>query len=130
MESLHEFFPTTVHQPPALAPHRLGNQEAAVRRQQRRRVELDIFHVHASRADAVGHRDAVASCSRRIRRVQKDAAEAARRENRFLGQNGKYFARRLVQHISPNACQRPIDVRRLKRVVRRSQQVHCGGIRK
>ena len=37
MEPLHEFLPVTIHQTAALAAYRLGNQEAAVGRQQRRR---------------------------------------------------------------------------------------------
>ncbi len=91
MEPLHEFLPVTIHQTAALAAYRLGNQEAAVGRQQRRRMKLDVLHVDAARPGAVSHGDAVAARPGGICRVQEDAAEPARGKNGFLGQEEKIF---------------------------------------
>ena len=129
MEPLHEFLSVAIHEPAAFAAHRFRNQEAAVRRQQRRGMELHVLHVDAARAGAVGHGNAVAARARRICRVQKDAAEAARRENGFLGQDGEDFSCRLVEHIRSDAGQRAIDIRGFDRVVRWRQQIHRGGVR-
>ena len=124
MELLHEFLPATIHQTAALAAHRLGNQEAAVRRQQRGRVELDVLHVDATGAGAVGHRDAVAARARRIRRVQKNAAQTARGENGLLGQQRENSLRRPIEYVCPDAGQQTINVRGFERVMRGGQQVH------
>jgi len=124
MEPLHKFFPVTIHQTASLAAHRLGNQEAAVGRQQRGRVELDVLHVHAASASAIGHGDAIAARPRRISRMQEDAAQTARGQNGFLGLEREDFSRRLIEHVGPEAGQRAIDVGGLQGVVRDGQQVH------
>ena len=128
MKPLHEFLALAIHEPAAFAAHRLRNQEAAVRGQERRRMELDVLQVDAARPGAIGHGDAVAARARRIRRVQKDAAEAARRQNGFPGENGENFSGGLVEHVCSNTGQRAVDVGGLDRVVRRRQQVHRSGI--
>ena len=92
-------------------------------------MELDVLHVDAARAGAIGHGDAVAARARRIRRVQKNAAEPARRQNGFLGQDGENFPRGLVEDIGSDAGQRAIDVGGLDRMVRSRQQVHGGRVR-
>ena len=91
-------------------------------------MELDVLQVDAARAGAIGHGDAVAARARRIRRVQKNAAEAARRQNSFLGENGENFPGGLVEHVRANAGQRAVNVGGLDRMVRRRQQVHRGGV--
>ena len=118
MEPLHEFLPVAIDEAAAFTAHRLRNQEAAVRRQQRRGVELHVLHVDAARPGAVGHGNAVAARPRRIRRVQKDAAEPAGRQDGLLGQDGEYFSRSLVEHIGPDAGERAINIRGFDRVVR------------
>jgi hypothetical protein len=58
-----------IDQAAAFAAHRFGNEEAAVRRQQRRGMELDVLQVDAARPGAIGHGDPVATRARRIRGV-------------------------------------------------------------
>ena len=130
MKLLHEFLAVAIDEAAAFAAHRLRNQEAAVRGQQRGGMELDVLQIDAARAGAIGHGDAVAARARRIRRVQKDAAEAAGRQNGFLGENGEDFSRGLVEHVRADAGQRAVNVGGLDRVVRRRQQVHRGRVRR
>ncbi len=118
MELVHEFLPVTIHQPTSLSAHRFGNQEAAIRRQQRGRVELDVLHVDAAGAGPVGHRNAIAARPGGIRRVQEDAAQTAGGKNGFLGQQREDLLCRPVEHVCPDAGQQAIDVGGLERVVR------------
>ncbi len=60
--------------------------------------------------------------------MKEDAAKAAAGENSLLGQDGKNFSGRLVEDISPDAGERPIDVRGFNRVVRCRQEIHRGGV--
>jgi len=48
MEPLHEFLAMAIYQAAAFSTHRLRNQEAAVRRKQRGRVELYVLQVDAA----------------------------------------------------------------------------------
>ncbi len=124
MKPLHEFLALAIDHAAAFAAHRFRNQEAAVRGKQRRRMELDVLHVDAARAGAIGHGDAVAARARRIRRVQENAAEPARRQNRFLREDRENLPGGLVENIGSHAGQRAVDVRWLDGVVRRGQQIH------
>ena len=128
MEPLHEFFPVAIHEAAAFSAHRLRNQEAAIRRKQRGWMELYVLHVDAASPGAISHGDAIAACTRWIRRMKEDAAKAAARENGLLGQHRKNLSGRLVEDIRPNAGKRPIDVRGFNRVVRCRQEIHRGGV--
>jgi hypothetical protein len=113
----------------AFSAYRFRDQEAAIRRKQRGRMELHVLHVDATSPRAIRHGNSVAAGSRRVRRVQEHAAEPAARENCFLGQNRKNLSRGLIENISADACNRPINVRRLDRMMRSRQKVHRSGIR-
>src|SRR6266566_4536540 len=112
MEALHEFFPVAIHEAAAFSAHRLRNQEAAIRRKQRGRMELYVLHVDAASPGAISHGDTVAARARWVRRMKEDAAEPAARKNSLLGQDRENLSRRLVENICSDACNRPINVRR------------------
>jgi len=64
-----------------------------------------------------------------VRRMKEDAPKPTAREDCLFGQDRKNLSRRLVENIGTDACQRPIDVRGLDRVMRRRQQIHGGSVR-
>ncbi|GIW72245.1 MAG: hypothetical protein KatS3mg102_1787 [Planctomycetota bacterium] len=85
MDLGHEAAALAVHQPPALAPHRLGDQRAASARDiERRRVELDELQVGQHRPGAQGHRHPVAGRLRRVGRLAEQLASTARRQHHCM----------------------------------------------
>jgi len=80
-------------------------------------MKLHVLHVDQASASAVGHGNAVAARTGRIRRMQEDAAQSACREYGFLGQNREDGSRRLIEDIRSDAGKWKIDIRGFARVM-------------
>ena len=124
MNFAQELLPVGVGDSSALAPKRLGQEEAAPGVQERGRVELDVLEVQQARPRAPRHREAVAAGAGRVRRVQVDLAEASGREDRLARQAGRDGAAVLaLEQVRADDDRGVIPVGRIDRVVGERQQI-------
>ncbi len=101
----HEAGAIGQQQTPALATHRLGNQEVlGLRVVQAGRVELDELHVLHPAAGPPGGGDAVAGGGVGIGGVEVDLARAAGGQHRVRGAEGADLAAGLVQGVQAQAA--------------------------
>ena len=96
----HEALAVRQLEDPALAAHRLGNEEGlGVRVEEAGRVELDELHVRHRGARAPSHRDAVAGRGVGVGRVEVDLPRAPRGEEREARPQGAHGARLAVEDV-------------------------------
>ncbi len=113
VEARHEPAAVRQEQTPALAAHRLGDQERLdVRVVEARRVELHELHVRDATARAPGHGDPVAGRDVGVARVEVHLARAAGGQHHEAGRHGADPAGGDVEQVGADAALGPAAARR------------------